>query len=73
MTAYNINIDKPVFFGATLRDSICLESMGKEYTAQYCKGSTTIRDFDTGHWVLLQAKDEVNKELGEWIKGFQSL
>lgn len=70
-TSYDIH--KPVFFGAALRDYICLESMGKVYTAQYCKGGTTVRDFDTGHWVMLEAKDEVNKELSEWIQGLGSL
>lgn len=56
-----------------MRDYVCLAALGKASIAKACTGPTTIREFDTGHWVMLEAKDEVNKELGEWIKGVQSL
>lgn len=63
------DIKKPVFFGAALQDYICLDSLGKGSTARYCKGPTTIKSFDTGHWVMHAAKDEVSRELDGWIRG----
>lgn len=32
----------------------------------------TIRDFDTGHWIMQQASDELNQELGAFFEGVVS-
>lgn len=64
-------IHKPVFFGAAQQDYVALAATGKQSVTQLCK-SVTIREFDTGHWVMLEAKDEVNQELSAWIQGLVS-
>jgi len=61
-------VKKPVFFGATLKDYVCLAAAGKAQTAQLCPDATVV-DFDTDHWVMQAAPDQVNKELFKWISG----
>ncbi|KAF4599894.1 hypothetical protein EYR40_006998 [Pleurotus pulmonarius] len=60
-------VSKPVFFGATKRDAICLPKLQTPATTQACS-NVTVREFDSGHWVQLERKDEVNKELGSWFE-----
>ncbi|KAG6812244.1 hypothetical protein H0H92_003784 [Tricholoma furcatifolium] len=69
ITPENILIHKPVFFGAALRDCICLPAMQKAVTIQNVKGPLTVRDFDAAHWLLWEDKDKLNQELLEWIRG----
>lgn len=38
-------------------------------TNKYCK-DLTVKEFDTGHWAQLQAPDQFNADLLEWINGF---
>ncbi|KAF5344592.1 hypothetical protein D9758_013904 [Tetrapyrgos nigripes] len=59
--------DKPVFFGAALEDAACLAPLQKVITEKFAKNAT-IKDFKTGHWVQMQAPEEVNKELLAWIE-----
>lgn len=65
-------ISAPVFFGAALRDAVCLAQFGKQHITRYCKNAT-VKDFDTGHWLQLEAADEVNRELKAWIEGIENL
>lgn len=60
-------VQKPVFFGAAKSDYVALAAIGKFNTSQLCPNAT-VREFDTGHWVTWEAKDEVNKELLSWIQ-----
>jgi len=63
----NYIISKPAFFGAALKDYICVAAVGKQVHAQLCP-NTTVVDFDTGHWVLNALPDRTNEELLKWIK-----
>ncbi|KAJ2934991.1 hypothetical protein H1R20_g2113, partial [Candolleomyces eurysporus] len=67
----NYKIHKPVFLGCALKDEICLPAFQKPITAQFCP-QTTVHDFDTGHWVLNGAADEVNEALDKWIAGISA-
>ncbi|GLB44172.1 putative epoxide hydrolase [Lyophyllum shimeji] len=62
-------VHQPVFFGATLRDYVCRPDFGKMLAAKCCVGPLTVRDYDTGHWVMWEEKDKLNQELLEWIQG----
>jgi pimeloyl-ACP methyl ester carboxylesterase len=61
------SIAKPTFFGGAKNDTIGLVALQMPAFAQFAK-NTTIRQFDAGHWVALQAAEEVNKELLAWIQ-----
>ncbi|KAL5535342.1 hypothetical protein ACEPAF_3436 [Sanghuangporus sanghuang] len=63
-----IVIKAPVLFGAALHDYICLPDVGKAVTRQFCPNARIV-DFETDHWINLAARDPVNKELLDWIKG----
>ncbi|ETW76561.1 epoxide hydrolase [Heterobasidion irregulare TC 32-1] len=65
------DIQQPVFFGAALRDIVCLPALGNALLKQYAKGPLTVKEFDAGHWVLLSHPKEVNEALLEWIEGLQ--
>jgi pimeloyl-ACP methyl ester carboxylesterase len=68
LPAYHLT--KPVFFGAATKDCVTVPATGKFALEKYCKEApVTIREFDTGHWVALEAPDELNKELATWIGG----
>lgn len=69
----NIPIQQPVFFGAAMKDYVCLGAVGKASAAQYCKGPLTIKEFDAGHWLMWEEKDKLNGELLEWIKGCEAV
>ncbi len=60
-------VTKPAFFGAALKDAVCVAAFGKQVHAQWCP-DTTVVDFDTGHWVQNALPDKVNEELLKWIK-----
>ncbi|TFK77218.1 alpha/beta-hydrolase [Pluteus cervinus] len=64
----NYRNDKPVFFGGTTKDCVCLAGLHKAGTEQFCS-NTTLREFDSAHWVMWEANDEVNKELFAWVQG----
>lgn len=63
----NILIQKPVFFGASLKDFVCLAEAQKVTTASLAK-DLTVHEYDACHWVQLEAKDELNRDLLAWIK-----
>jgi len=60
-------ITKPTFFGAALKDYVCVAALGKQIHAQLCP-NTTVVDFDTAHWVQNALPDKTNEELLKWIK-----
>ena len=60
-------IVKPTFFGAAMKDAICLAAQGKDSHAKYCP-NTTIVEFDTAHWVQNALPDKTNAELLKWIE-----
>ncbi|EIN11755.1 alpha/beta-hydrolase [Punctularia strigosozonata HHB-11173 SS5] len=64
-------IAKPVFFGAALKDYVCLAPVGKAGMRQAATREelVTVIDFDTSHWIQLEAPEELNARLLEWIDG----
>ncbi|KAG6876514.1 hypothetical protein C0992_012610 [Termitomyces sp. T32_za158] len=65
----NLVIHKPVFLGTALQDYVCLAPLQKVVAARSVKGPLTIKEFDTGHWVMWEEKDKMNEELLAWIQG----
>jgi soluble epoxide hydrolase / lipid-phosphate phosphatase len=65
----NAFIQKPVFFGAALRDYVAVAPIFIQSAIEFSNSSLTIREYDSSHWVLLEAKDEVNNDLLQWIEG----
>ncbi|KAF8898872.1 Alpha/Beta hydrolase protein [Infundibulicybe gibba] len=59
-------ISKPVFFGAASHDYISRSVLGIASTNHQCK-SAFIREFVTGHWLMLSMPTEVNRALFSWI------
>lgn len=60
-----------MFFGAALKDMVCLPIFGKETLKKYAKGPTTIHEFDGDHWILLSHMEEVNRKLLAWLDGLK--
>ncbi|KAK0454084.1 Alpha/Beta hydrolase protein [Desarmillaria tabescens] len=60
----------PVFFGGASKDFICRADIHKATVEQTCKDAT-IHVYNTGHWVQLQARDELNQNLLAWIQTVQ--
>jgi len=60
-------VEKPVFFGVALLDTVAMPEFAKQVTAQFCK-NLTVKEFSGGHWVMWDNKDEVNAELAAWLK-----
>ncbi|KZS99619.1 epoxide hydrolase [Laetiporus sulphureus 93-53] len=61
-------ITQPVFFGAAKRDYVCVPALALARMKEFCP-DLTVKEFDLGHWVQLEAPDEVNCELAAWIQG----
>ena len=64
----NLTIAQPVLYIACQRDYACAPALSKATIGEYCK-NVTIKDFDTGHWVQLEAPDAFNATLLEWMNG----
>ncbi|KAF5346603.1 hypothetical protein D9758_013483 [Tetrapyrgos nigripes] len=62
---------KPVFFGSASRDYYSLSALWFEFTitSMGSNGTLTTREYNSGHCVQMQAKDEANKDLLQWIEG----
>lgn len=63
-------VRKPVFFGAALKDGTGPHQFTKASTVKWCPDSTIV-DFDTSHWVLEEAPEQVNEELEKWFNGLE--
>ncbi|PBK87786.1 alpha/beta-hydrolase [Armillaria gallica] len=62
-----LEVTNPVFYGGALKDFVALNAVNKAGTVEKCKNAT-IHEYDGGHWVMWEAKDEVNKDLLNWLK-----
>lgn len=67
----NVPIGKPVFFGSALNDPVCLPATFKKNHNEFC-ANLTVRDYEAGHWVMLEAHEKVNRDLLAWIEGTAS-
>ncbi|KAJ7121610.1 Alpha/Beta hydrolase protein [Mycena epipterygia] len=63
----NYVIKQPVFFAAAHEDYICVPKIGLFTTKDACP-NLTVRDYQTNHWVQIEAPDKLNKDLLEWIE-----
>ena len=59
-------INKPVFFGAADHDYVCLPVIGEQLTRQFCPNGK-VYHYDTDHWIIFAASDQLNTNLLEWI------
>lgn len=64
----NLTIKKPVFLGAALEDYVAIAALEINSIIQASENATTIQQYDSGHWVMLEAKDQVNSDLLAWIE-----
>jgi hypothetical protein len=60
-------ITQPVFFGAALKDYVCLPDPPKASMQKYCQ-ILTIKDYDSDHWVQLSHHKALNRDLELWIE-----
>ena len=60
----------PIFFGAAMRDYVCLAQMGIQLLTSepFQKHNVTIREFDGDHWIILSHAAEINEALLAWIE-----
>ncbi|KAJ4483865.1 Alpha/Beta hydrolase protein [Lentinula aciculospora] len=62
--AYHIQI--PTFFGGATQDYICLTVLAKAAMTETCSNVVT-KDFDTSHWIMMEASDELNEVLTQFF------
>ncbi|KAF9487640.1 alpha/beta-hydrolase [Pleurotus eryngii] len=60
-------ISKPAFFGASTHDIMSPKPQIK-LTKKAC-ADLTVHEFEAGHWVMMEKKDEFNEVLGSWLEG----
>lgn len=65
--ADNLEITKPVFYGGALHDAVALNVVNKTETTDNCKNAT-VHEYDGGHWIIWEAKDEINRDFLDWLK-----
>jgi len=67
-------ISSPLFFGAALRDPVCVAAVGKAAMSQLKDHNVTIKDFDGDHWLLEypDTAEAVKHELLAWIENVVS-
>ena len=59
-------IQKPYFYAAATGDGLCTPIIGKEKMKEFGT-DVTIVEFDTGHWLPIEASDRLNEELQSWL------
>ncbi|KAK0459856.1 Alpha/Beta hydrolase protein [Desarmillaria tabescens] len=67
ISADNLEITKPVFYGGALQDAVALNVVNKTATTEKCK-NTTLHEYDGGHWIIWETKDDINRDLLDWLK-----
>jgi len=65
----NFVISKPVFFAAALRDYANLAPSFIASVQQNSNASLVIHEYDTGRWVMMEDRDQLNSDLLQWIEG----
>ncbi|KAJ3548330.1 hypothetical protein NMY22_g1299 [Coprinellus aureogranulatus] len=67
----NYTIQKPVFFGGAAKDVICTPPLQQPSVDQFCPKATS-HIFQTGHWVMTEAPNEVNEALEKWLQSVEA-
>ena len=44
----------------------CRADVGKILTSKFCS-QATVHEFNTGHWIYMEAADELNNVLENWV------
>ena len=59
----------PIFFGASLKDYICIADMQKGIMAdpKFKDHDVTIHDYDADHWLILSHAKEICEDLEKWL------
>lgn len=60
LETYKVSI--PTFFGGAMKDYIWVIEGAKALMSEFCSNVTT-KDFDTSHWIIEEAPDELNEAL----------
>ncbi|KAH7920149.1 alpha/beta-hydrolase [Leucogyrophana mollusca] len=63
----DLNIKKPTFFAAALKDRVSIPEYALPLMKKYATGGLTIVEFNTGHWIQLEEPDKLNLALESWI------
>lgn len=62
-------LKKPTFFARARFDHVAIEAWTASSMQKYVPAKLlTQKSYDTGHWLQLQAPDQLNMDLEEWIK-----
>ncbi|RPD55208.1 alpha/beta-hydrolase [Lentinus tigrinus ALCF2SS1-6] len=67
LPAENWQVKKPALFVAATRDYVCRAVLGRANMQKYAPHAE-IFELDTGHWVQLEATEEYNAALEQWIE-----
>ncbi|KAI9059137.1 alpha/beta-hydrolase [Trametes sanguinea] len=62
-----LQIRKPALFIATSRDYVCTPRNGRASMAKFAPHAKIV-ELNVGHWVQLEATDEFNRVLEDWIQ-----
>ncbi|KAL0063075.1 hypothetical protein AAF712_009982 [Marasmius tenuissimus] len=60
-------IQQPSFYAIGLRDAICPSQRGKTTMEKYARAEVRVAEFETGHWIHLEAPSLLNRELEAWL------
>ncbi|PSR87083.1 hypothetical protein PHLCEN_2v5253 [Hermanssonia centrifuga] len=60
----------PIFFAGARKDAICLPENGYRTFAEegFKDHKITTHEYDADHWLYLSHADEINADLGTWLK-----
>ncbi|KAJ3714452.1 Alpha/Beta hydrolase protein [Lentinula raphanica] len=64
----NLTIKKPVFFGAALRDYVAIAASHISRTLQASENTTTIHEYNSGHWAMFEVAVQLNSDLLAWVE-----
>lgn len=59
----------PIFFGAALKDYICLAAVQKGLVTdhRFKDHNVTIHDYDADHWLILSHAKDISSDLDSWL------
>ncbi len=60
------HITKPALFVAATRDQVCRADIGKLTMKQWAPHAEIV-EIEAGHWVQLEASEQLNQTLEKWI------
>jgi soluble epoxide hydrolase / lipid-phosphate phosphatase len=66
-----VPVTKPTFLGACLKDYVCPASAMKASTEKSCI-NLIVKEYNAGHWVMLECRDAVNRDLGQWLESLST-